>query len=429
MRFLSLFAGIGGFDLGLERAGMKCIGQVENDPYCIKVLEKHWPDVPRWGDIRDVTEETLADASGVYHQRRNTGTMGGTAAEEKERKSKIGRPSSPVGNGCIGSNQHQTKTTLPPISLICGGFPCQPWSGAGKRRGTEDDRDLWPEMLRIIETVRPRWVIGENVRNFVSMEMGLERSISDLENISYAVQAFIVGAVSVDAPHKRDRCWIIGSKNGTHPNLFRSHREGLDQHGEAEPTDGQEREPGSVREVLARQGDTEEWRTEDVADGESARRETRGGDRVGIADRPRRDKRQSPGSSSEAGAVADAKGEPKRPRLRKDGTDPNQRVKPSDSGGNVPNPDSGGRALWGDGQLPATSQVEGRGPDNGERAPEHEPRQRWLPEPDVGRVAHGVPQRVDRLKCLGNAVVPQVVERIGYAILKAEGVNEQNPLD
>jgi len=164
MRFLSLFAGIGGFDLGLERAGMKCIGQVENDPYCIKVLEKHWPDVPRWTDIRNFKEPAHADG----------------------------------------------------IDLICGGFPCQPWSGAGKRRGTEDDRDLWPEMLRVIEAVRPRWVIGENVRNFVSMEMGLDRSISDLEAIGgYAVQAFIVPACAVDAPHRRDRCWVVADANRT----------------------------------------------------------------------------------------------------------------------------------------------------------------------------------------------------------------------
>jgi len=386
MRFLSLFAGIGGFDLGLERAGMECVGQVENDPYCIKVLEKHWPNVPRWGDIRDVTEETLADAC-----------WNGFSRAEQARndcKKSSGRDGLRAGIKGCGSRKTTsgpTTTTHPTIDLICGGFPCQPWSGAGKRGGAEDDRDLWPEMLRVIEAVRPRWVIGENVRNFVSMEMGLDRSISDLEAIGgYAVQAFIVPACAVDAPHRRDRCWVVARYTKSN---------------------------GSGEERSVWQGENTKPRRvcEDVADGESARRETRGGDGVGIADRPRRDKRQSPGSDSEAGAVgdttsprwneggekrsqrikkgvqvpsagsedvADAKGEPKRPRLRKDGTKPNQRVKPSDSGGNG----------W-----------------------------RWLPEPDVGRVAHGIPSRVDRLKCLGNAIVPQVVERIGRAILEAEG--------
>jgi DNA (cytosine-5)-methyltransferase 1 len=345
MRFLSLFAGIGGFDLGLERAGMECVGQVENDPFCIKVLEKHWPNVKRLADIRGVKGDEFG-----------------------------------------------------PVNLVCGGFPCQPWSGAGKRRGTEDDRDLWPEMLRVIEIVRPRWVIGENVRNFVSMEMGLDRSISDLEAIGgYAVQAFVIPACAVDAPHRRDRVWVVArdtKSNGSSE--------------ERSVWQGENTKPRRVCEAVADTNPTGQPPSLGCGQGD-------------------REARDHAGRRSED--VADAKGEPKRPRLRKDGTKPNQRVKPSDSGGNVPNPDSGGRALWGDGQLPATSQVEGRGPDNGERAPEHEPRQRWLPEPDVGRVAHGVPQRVDRLKCLGNAVVPQVVERIGYAILKAEGVNEQNPLD
>ena len=105
MRFLSLFAGIGGFDLGLERAGMKCIGQVENDPYCIKVLEKHWPDVPRWGDIRDVTAETLVNPHGLRVEgagakQQTTGARG--------RSEKASRPE---------------VATHPTIDLICGGFP------------------------------------------------------------------------------------------------------------------------------------------------------------------------------------------------------------------------------------------------------------------------------------------------------------------
>jgi DNA (cytosine-5)-methyltransferase 1 len=154
MKVGSLFSGIGGFDLGLERAGMEIAWQVEIDPFCNKVLEKHWPNVKRYGDIKNVTN-------------------------------------------------------LESVDLICGGFPCQPYSCAGKRMGAEDDRALWPEMLRIIQEVRPRWIIGENVAGFINM--GLDNSISDLEREGYTVQTFVIPACAVNAPHRRDRVWIIAN--------------------------------------------------------------------------------------------------------------------------------------------------------------------------------------------------------------------------
>jgi len=147
----SLFSGIGGFDLGLERSGMEITWQVEIDPFCNKVLAKHWPNVKRYGDIKNVTN-------------------------------------------------------LEPVDLICGGFPCQPYSCAGKRKGKDDDRALWPEMLRVVSEVKPRWIIGENVAGFI--DMGLDDCISDLENQGYEVQAFIIPACAVNAPHRRDRVWI-----------------------------------------------------------------------------------------------------------------------------------------------------------------------------------------------------------------------------
>lgn len=159
MRVGSLFAGIGGFDLGLERAGMEVVWQVEIDPFCNKVLAKHWPDVKRYRDVKEVG-----------------------------------------------------KHNLEPVDLICGGFPCQPFSVAGKRKGKEDGRALWPEMFRIISECRPRWVIGENVAGFINM--GLDESISDLEGIGYEVQTFVIPACAVNAPHRRDRVWIIAHSGG-----------------------------------------------------------------------------------------------------------------------------------------------------------------------------------------------------------------------
>ena len=154
MRFGSLFSGIGGFDLGLERAGMECAWQVEIDEYCLKVLEKHWPSVSRYTDIRECGRDNLE-----------------------------------------------------PVDLICGGFPCQPYSVAGKRRGAEDDRNLWPEFLRIVRELRPAWVVGENVPGIVPMY--LDEVLSDLEGEAYTCWTFNIPACAFDAPHRRERIWIV----------------------------------------------------------------------------------------------------------------------------------------------------------------------------------------------------------------------------
>lgn len=156
MKFLSLFSGIGGFDLGLEMAGMECIGQVENNDFCIKVLEKHWPNVKRIKDIHDVK-----------------GTEFGT------------------------------------VELICGGFPCQPFSSAGDKKGETDDRYLWPEMLRVIKKEKPGWVVGENVINIVNM--GIEKFVYDLESIGYEVQCFDIPTCSVELQTMERHIWIVAA--------------------------------------------------------------------------------------------------------------------------------------------------------------------------------------------------------------------------
>ena len=173
MTHLSLFTGIGGLDLAAEWAGFETVGQCEWADYPTKVLEKHWPDVPRWRDIRTLTKE------GFYE-----------------------------------------RTGLRTVDLISGGFPCQPFSVAGKRRGKEDDRYLWPEMLRVIQELRPVWVVGENVAGIVSM--ALDQVLADLEGIGYACQAFIIPACAVDAPHRRDRCAIVAYSNSAGCKKFNS---------------------------------------------------------------------------------------------------------------------------------------------------------------------------------------------------------------
>lgn len=165
---LSLFSGIGGLDLAAEAAGFVTVGQCEWADYPTKILEKHWPDVPRWRDIRTLTKESFYERTG-----------------------------------------------LRTINLVSGGFPCQPFSVAGKRGGKDDDRYLWPEMLRVIHELQPTWVLGENVPGIVNL--ALDTVLSDLENEGYEGQAFIVPACGVDAPHRRNRIAILAYAKSKFP--------------------------------------------------------------------------------------------------------------------------------------------------------------------------------------------------------------------
>ena len=175
MKVGSLFSGIGGFDLGLERAGMEIVWQVEIDDYCNKVLAKHWPSVRRYGDVKGL--------HGIMAH-----TEGRKPWEQTEQK----------GGENISRRSKETAKTicqncLLPVDLICGGFPCQPFSHAGRRRGKADNRYLWPEMFRVISELRPRWVVGENVSGIASMvqpdcetEVEDQTSVSQDEELEYS---------------------------------------------------------------------------------------------------------------------------------------------------------------------------------------------------------------------------------------------------
>lgn len=183
LRHIDLFSGIGGFALAAEWA----FGNVEhlfcdNDPFAQAVLKKHWPEAPIYADIRSLT----ADAD----RQRQLQPEGGKQGEREW-----------AGN----------------VDLLTGGFPCQPFSAAGRRKGTEDDRHLWPEMLRVIREFNPRWIIAENVGGLITWSGGLvlEQVHTDLEAAGYEVQAFVIPAVAVGAPHRRDRVWIIAHALGS----------------------------------------------------------------------------------------------------------------------------------------------------------------------------------------------------------------------
>jgi DNA (cytosine-5)-methyltransferase 1 len=173
MRFISLFAGIGGFDLGLERAGMTCVAQVEIEPFCQQVLKKHWPNVPLFSDVREFNRSSL-DGD---------------------------------------------------IDLICGGFPCQDISIAGRGVGIEGERSgLWKEMSRIIGEFGPRWVIVENVPAIRTR--GADSVLDDLEGQRYTGWPLVVGAWSVGAPHRRERAWILAHRNQVGRDATRKHPHG-----------------------------------------------------------------------------------------------------------------------------------------------------------------------------------------------------------
>ena len=275
MTHLSLFTGIGGLDLAAEMAGIETVGQCEWADYPTKVLEKHWPDVPRWRDIRMLTKESFYERTG-----------------------------------------------LRTVDIISGGFPCQPFSVAGERRGAEDDRYLWPEMCRVIRELQPAWVLGENVPGIVNM--ALDTVLADLEDLGYATQPFIIPACGVDAPHRRYRVAIL------------AHSEGLGcGHGnDGENARETDREVNTSSDSGLLRGERSD------SDAESIRSQSGAAESLLLTRERERERRRIPSAT-----------------LRT----------------------CGSHAAW----------------------------ENWPLEPDVGRVADGIPNRVDRIRCLGNAVVPQ----------------------
>lgn len=315
MTFGSLFAGIGGFDLGFERAGMHCEWQVEIDPYCRQVLAKHWPNVRRWDDVRTFPPRSIRAS---YSWR--------------------GAPTGPFTPDVI----EDTTRSEWNVDVICGGFPCQDISNAGKQAGIEGERSgLWREFARIISVLRPRFVAVENVAALLVRGMGVV--CGDLAAIGYDAQWDVISAASVGAPHLRERVWIVAHDD--------RHDRSASRQSEAEARPANVAVAGSSREIPDTNG--EHGRT--------------GGARRPSGNRPRQTEQ----------AQRQAMGNAIRSRLE---------VRQMQKAIN---------------EFAATVGAS-----------------QWAVEPNVGRVADGVPARVDRLRGLGNAVVPQVAEWIGRRIME-----------
>ena len=184
MKHLDLFSGIGGFALATERVWPN-IEHIfcEIDPFCQEVLKKHWPNSKIYGDIKELTKSKFTS---------NTGSKESLWLHQQPRPKSI-----ETGD----------------VHILTGGFPCQPFSQAGRRKGKEDDRYLWPGMFRVIREFQPDWIIVENVVGIISMV--LDEVCLDLENEGYEIQPFIIPAVAVNAPHRRDRVWIVANSKLT----------------------------------------------------------------------------------------------------------------------------------------------------------------------------------------------------------------------
>ncbi|RJQ10621.1 MAG: DNA (cytosine-5-)-methyltransferase [Bacillota bacterium] len=369
VRVGSLFAGIGGFDLGLEWAGMEVCWQVEIDPSCVEVLENHWSEVARYGDIRTLDPRDLGS-----------------------------------------------------VDLICGGFPCQPVSLAGRRRGQEDERWLWPEFARTVRVVRPRYVLVENVPGLLVRGMG--EVLGDLAALGYDAEWDCIPAAAVGAPHLRYRVFIVAYTAGEQGDTEygRPHRPGecgrlaMDPRAEAaRQAHGQTSHDGSGR------------CGENVAYPPSQRNWSDAGAIPGDATIHRAHECQQPGRGCQDVADTDRIGRHGRPGEFRTGW----RGEPADGGGGPAEPRLGREV---DGLPPWLDRASLNCPiDQEDQVCQGCP---WPARPrepqhpcEPPRVARGIPNRVARIRALGNAVVPQVAEWIGrrvcaHAALSAATVKE-----
>ena len=381
MRHLDLFSGIGGFALGLEATQkIKTVAFCEIDKYCTKVLNKNWPEVPVYKDIKELTYDKLK-ADGIDS-----------------------------------------------IDIITGGYPCQPFSIAGNKKGVEDPRHLWPEYFRLIKECRPTWIIGENVSGHI--KLGLDAVQEDLESEGYSLRTFSVSASSIGANHQRERIWTVAYSqrnydsqqikrvNGEESSLQKEHREN-------DSTTRNFSGASAIRETRNEHADVEDarrrswreqftWNTESTGPGTSEKTEWSTNTDT------------SPGPSERTETMANAEsiesnvGED----IQHTSTGNGQRQTGRESG-DVANT-SAHRSF-------NEQERNTRSLDN--QSKEEERRERsessirtetrstgtktwWDTEPDVGRVADGIPDRTHRLKALGNAVVPQIPYYIAKSILE-----------
>ena len=337
IKTLSLFAGIGGIDLGLEATGyFETVQFVEYDPYCQHILKRHWPDVSVWGDVKTFDPDSCGE-----------------------------------------------------IDCIVGGYPCQPFSVAGKQKGTQDDRHLWPRMFEIIKHKRPSLILCENVSGHIVL--GLDEVLLDLEGEGYSTRAFVIPASAVDANHKRERVWIVAYSNNTGD---RTSQRRTDK-------DRQTHDEGQAEQSQSQSS----RQSTDVANTDNKGLWSRiGGANTFYEKDGRRWQNNGDGSKS---------------------NDEWNNIKAiKDEEMDVANTNV--KRL--EGKFRSQLQGIGNGFTNGSKKNTRQGSierrlggvvdgvSSWMDEPDIPRVTTNQTGRVQRLKMLGNAVVPQVVYQLGLAM-------------
>ena len=379
LKHVDLCSGIGGFSLGFQWAQLSTpILFCDIEPWCRKILTQHWPDVPIYEDVKEI-------------------------ANDPERFI----PERP--------------------DILTAGYPCQPFSVAGRRRGEKDDRHIWPEIFSIIQSRRPTWTIFENVRGHITM--GLDSVLADLEREGYSTRTFIVPAIGVDAPHKRDRVWIV-SRNSEEIGMAHTEgnvSDGIRREADQESDRGNSRmesECSRDRQFVPRPSSTmadsrcidqggeekSEWTSGDSSGcslGSDSRSESEDGlprTRTNLAD-----------TESQQSSSSNNRGEPRE-------VSQSEQIQSGGSGGWSDVADTDGSRS----SSRVSGSVSGQEGNSGEFDHESDQCTRgarqglWPTEPNVGRVANGIPNRVDRIKGLGNAIVPQIAYRIGLCIKEAE---------
>jgi DNA (cytosine-5)-methyltransferase 1 len=358
MNILDLFSGIGGFSLGLERAGMKTVAFCEVDKKCQQVLKKHWPGVPIFDDVSTLKGEDIEET----------------------------------------------------VDVICGGFPCQDISLAGKGAGLEGKRSgLWSEFKRLIEEIKPKYAIIENVSALRGR--GLDQVLREISEIGYDAEWHCITAASIGAPHRRDRIWIV-----------------------AYPRDNTRRD--SITGSLGRDGEgelEERVRTSETTETSvsSETSETLSNSKSKLSNGNKTYSESSKPSSQELGssdserdlAYPNSSGRRESNKEMERGSSEQLDSSSIQSSENVSNTNFTRLERWlSDGIASSQGWEESSDGCTTERSVRRRRGRNgeWTSEPSVGRVVDGFPGRVDRLKQLGNAVVPQIPELIGRAIIKNE---------
>ena len=387
LQHLDLFSGIGGFSLGLEEIGLvETVAFCDFDKYCQQVLKKHWPSVPIFSDIKELTYEKLKS------------------------------------NG------------INKIDIITGGYPCQPFSVAGRKKGEEDPRHVWPEYFRLIKELKPTWVIGENVSGHI--KLGLDTVLENLESEGYSTRTFSISASSVGANHQRERVWIIAHSDSNRAKWNQSEdRQGsrTEQNSEDVANSNNAGDRTSEYETNKNREKTDErWQEQSQFEFsgygknmENTRRplwtwsfeQGKNGNEVeeGNADQPERSSSAPQSNVADSKSIgSDVRENRKYQEESRHSWEIGSKIRGVSS--NVADSDSERlKEQW------RSKSISTKG-DKSECSSSEEGVRWWEFEPNVGRVANGVPKRVDRLKSLGNSLVPQIPFLIGSCIKEIEGI-------